>query len=326
MTAERLVLTDPERDEVAAIVDATMVPGESWDPMSVVGSATRHAQRLPLRLRRFLCWVRENETDVAVVSNLPIDPDLPSTPTGWDDAVKTGAGLYEELVLLLVGAGLAEPFGWADQQDGRVVHDVCPAPGQETAMTSASSETALSLHTEDVHHACRGDYVSLYCLRNPDAVGTTLVRVDDLDLPPELRRSLRRPEFVFHADDSHTAGSPSALGGHLDGRPHECGAVLFGPDERPYLRFDIDFMSAVAGAERAAEAIAGTQRLFADALTRVVLDPGDLVFVDNYRVVHGRDPFTPRYDGGDRWLKRLNLIRDVRRIYAGGRRRNRIIA
>lgn len=317
----RLVLTDTERAEVAALVDEVGTLGQNWDPLAVAGSATTHAQRLPLRLRQFLCEVRETEADIAVVSNLPVDRDLAPTPAGWDVAAKTGAGRREELTLLLVGAGLAEPFGWANQQDGRVVHDVCPVPGQEAALTSASSETELSLHTEDVYHPCRGDYVSLYCLRNPDAVGTTVVRVDDLDLPGELRETLRRAEYRFYADDSHAVGFTTGAGrdNHLSGRPYELGSVLFGPHERPYLRFDIDFMSG------ASDAIHRTQQMFGDVIDRVVLSPGDAIFVDNYQVVHGREPFTPRYDGHDRWLKRLNLIRDVRRIYAGSDRRSRII-
>ncbi|ONI88802.1 hypothetical protein ALI22I_17660 [Saccharothrix sp. ALI-22-I] len=324
----RLELTGAERAEVAALVDevGTATHGQHWDPLALAGSATTHAQRLPLRLRQFLCDVRENEADIAMVSNLPIDPGLAPTPAGWDVAAKTGAGRREELTLLLVGAGLAEPFGWANQQDGRVVHDVCPVPGQEAALTSASSEIELSLHTEDVYHPCRGDYVSLFCLRNPDEVGTTVVRVADLEVPQELREALRRTEYRFYADDSHAVGFTTGVGpdNHLDGRPYERGSVLFGPHERPYLRFDIDFMSAEAGSEPT-DAIHRTQRMFGDVVDRVALAPGDAIFVDNYQVVHGREPFTPRYDGHDRWLKRLNLIRDVRRIYASSDRRNRII-
>lgn len=332
----RLELTDTERAEVAALVDDVGSAGNAdgdWDPLAIASSATTHAQRLPLRLREFLCDVRETEADLSVVSNLPIDPSLPPTPAGWDLAAKTGAGHREELTLLLVGSALAEPFAWANQQDGRVVHDVCPAPGQEAALTSASSETELSLHTEDVYHSCRGDYVSLFCLRNPDAVGTTVVRVADLDLQPELREALRRPEFRFYADDSHAVGfTTGTQDDYLGGRPYETGSVLFGPLEHPYLRFDIDFMSA-DGADPGdktdmtdmTDVIQRTQGTFGEAIERVALAPGDAVFVDNYQVVHGREPFTPRYDGHDRWLKRLNLIRDVRRIYASGDRRSRIL-
>jgi Fe(II)/alpha-ketoglutarate-dependent arginine beta-hydroxylase len=324
---ERIVLTDEERDEVARLVDQIAGDAESWDPMRFVDSSTTSAERLPLRLRQFMAQVRANESDIAVVSNLPLHEDMPPTPTGWDMAAKTGAGHREEVVLLLCGSALGEPFGWASQQDGRVVHDVCPAPGQENSMTSASSQTELSLHTEDIFHPCRGDYVSLYCLRNPDEVGTTLVRIAALDLPEQTRSVLQQERFRFYPDDSHIgAVLPGDEDDRLAGRQHTVGPVIFGPRERPYLRFDIDFMSAVDDDQEAADAVRATQDRLVESIERVVLSPGDAVFVDNYRVVHGREPFTPRYDGKDRWLKRLNLIRDVRRIYAMSDRRSRIIA
>jgi hypothetical protein len=40
----------------------------------------------------------------------------------------------------------------------------------------------------------------------------------------------------------------------------------------------------------------------------MVLRTGDLLVIDNYRAVHGRTPFVPRYDGTGRWLKRSLVI------------------
>jgi alpha-ketoglutarate-dependent taurine dioxygenase len=44
----------------------------------------------------------------------------------------------------------------------------------------------------------------------------------------------------------------------------------------------------------------------------IQLRPGDIAFIDNYRAVHGRKSFRARYDGTDRWLKRLNITRNLR--------------
>jgi L-asparagine oxygenase len=63
----------------------------------------------------------------------------------------------------------------------------------------------------------------------------------------------------------------------------------------------------------------------AGTATKVVLAPGDAAFFDNYRLVHGREPFVARYDGQDRWLKRLNLIRDIRRLHIAAGTRSRIV-
>jgi alpha-ketoglutarate-dependent taurine dioxygenase len=48
----------------------------------------------------------------------------------------------------------------------------------------------------------------------------------------------------------------------------------------------------------------------------VTLAPGEVLVVDNDLVVHGRVPFQARYDGTDRWLKRISVTSDLRRSRA----------
>ena len=324
---EKLILNDDERAAVSRLADAALADWQPWDALAFAEQASTVAEYLPTRLRRFLTGVRCAQADVAMVSGLPLADDLAPTPTGWEMAAKTGAGQREELMLLVCAAALGDPFGWSDQQKGRIVHDVCPAPGQERSLTSASSEADLALHTEDVHHPCRGDYVSLLCLRNPDSVGTTFVRVDSLDVPPDVREVLSDDRFRFYADDSHenTELDAEQESGRLQNRVSMDGSVLFGPPDFPYLRIDLDFAAALDGDDDADEAIRVAFQSLRRSVERVVLQPGDLVFMDNYRVVHGREPFTPRYDGHDRWLKRVNLIRDIRRVFVETRSLTRVI-
>jgi alpha-ketoglutarate-dependent taurine dioxygenase len=92
------------------------------------------------------------------------------------------------------------------------------------------------------------------------------------------------------------------------------------------MRIDLDVIAAADDDDKAAEAAVQTiTRLLHDGRERLVLAPGDAVFIDNYRVVHGRDPFFPCYDGSDRWLKRLNLSRDLRRAFVTTRTHSRIL-
>ncbi|OON72939.1 TauD/TfdA family dioxygenase [Streptomyces tsukubensis] len=318
---QRLQLTDAEQAEINTLVDRFIAAGHDWDPLTAAEAATATAQRLPLRLREFLTGARTAESGITVVSGVPLDPRLADTPIGWEAAAKSAAGRREEIALLLCGAAMGDPFGWESQQEGRLVHDVSPSRGMETSLTSASSEKTLSLHTEDVFHPCRADYVALLCLRNPDGVATTVAGVDALRLSPERRDALTEPRFHFFPDDSHTG----PITGHTSGddREAEADRVLFGPEQAPYLRFDVDFMEAADPG--AGDAMRAADELLSSSPDRVVLNPGDLVFIDNYKVVHGRAPFTPRYDGADRWLKRLNLLRDVRRLYARSNTRTRLV-
>ncbi|MFC0531675.1 TauD/TfdA family dioxygenase [Phytohabitans kaempferiae] len=322
---DRLVLTPDERDEITALVEEVLGRDSTPDVLGIAEEGTVLAERLPHRLRDFLAGIRADESEIAVISGLSVG-DLPPTPVDWRAAAATGAGRHAEIVLLLCASALAEPFGWASQQDGRIVHDVCPGRGQESSFTSASSRLALSLHTEDVFHPCRGDYVALLCTRNPEQTATTLARLDAREVPEDFLAVLSEDRFRFYPDDSHVPAERRQAGDdRLTSRYHTVGKVAFGPPDRPYLRFDLDFMDAVEGDEDAAKAISVMHDYLVASAQEVVLAPGDLVMIDNYRVVHGRNPFAPRWDGNDRWLKRLNLIRDIRRIYLHNGSRSRIL-
>ncbi|ANN21659.1 hypothetical protein SD37_09295 [Amycolatopsis orientalis] len=310
-------MTAAESSEVASLADRTLGAMSDGELVGHLDEVRVASENLPSRLRSFLIESRVTESEIFSVSGLPIGSDLPPTPAGWTAAQRTGAGLREQMVLLLCGSLVGDPFTWATQQNGRLVHDVCPAPDAERSLTSASSLAALSLHTEDVHHACRGDYVALLCLRNPDAVATSVVRADAVALAPEIRRLLREQRFEFHPDDSHT-GSGRDAGSAVDEGP-----VFFGPEERPYVRFDADFVSGKD--DVAQDAVRDAAKCFQAATEQLVLEPGEVVFLDNYRVVHGRGSFVPRYDGTDRWLKRVNLARDIRRTYRKLGTRSRVI-
>jgi L-asparagine oxygenase len=325
-SVESLVLRAEERAEITRLADETLARRQPWDPLAFTGEAAAVAHYLPARLRHFLARARTEQAGVTIVSGLPLSEDLVPTPTGWELAAKTGAGQREELLCMLCAGALGDPFGWSDQQNGRIVHDVCPAPGQERSLTSASSELNLALHTEDVHHPCRSDYVGLLCLRNPDATGTTFVRVDRMDVSEDVRGILSADRFRFYADDSHenTELDAEQLAGRHENRVSQDGSILFGPPDFPYLRIDFDFASALDG--DAGTAMSRAFEALRASVERVVLKPGDMAFLDNYRVVHGREPFSPRYDGLDRWLKRVNVIRDVRRIFVETRSLTRVIA
>jgi L-asparagine oxygenase len=235
---KRLVIEPDERRQIERLVDDVLAEYGHWDPVQFVPHAKTVAESLPLRVRRFFRQVQSEETDVAVLSGLPVSPDLEPTPTGWDMAQKTGVGRREEVVLTLCGAVLGEPFAWSNQQDGRIVHDVCPAPGMERSETSGSSTAPLSLHTEDAFHQCRCDYVALLCLRNPDRIGTTVVRADRLGLPAPLSATLSEKRFRHRPDQSHVGPH-----GHA-GDVADLDAIMFGPGETPYLRIDFDDTSA----------------------------------------------------------------------------------
>jgi len=236
--------------------------------------------------------------------------------------------LSHDIAFYLISCLLGEPIGWATQQDGYVMHDVYPVKGFEHEQIGWGSEETLTWHTEDAFHPLRTDYLGLMCLRNPDDVVTTFADIADVKIDDATRAVLLEERFRILPDDSHRPRN-GAAGEDSDDRvarllwrsrerveralvSPEPVAVLFGDPDDPYVRLDPHYMAGVQQGETERQALEKTVAAVDAALTGVVLQPGDICFIDNYRVVHGRKPFRARFDGTDRWLRRLNVARDLR--------------
>ncbi|BCM69937.1 MULTISPECIES: TauD/TfdA family dioxygenase [Streptomyces] len=248
---------------------------------------------------RHACRPVDTPDGLYVLRGLPVDDaSLGPTPGHWSAAGDAGA-LYDA-VLLLLSTVLGTPIAWAGQQNGRFVHNIVPSPGHEREQTGASSSVLLSPHTEDAFHPGRAHLLVLACLRNPDAVATTAASVRRVRLARSDVELLSRPALPILPDDAYA--EPEAY----DGGPPPV-PTLWAAEDGLTLRFDPAYTPLD---QASAEHRAAYGRL-ADELARVsvavTLAPGDILVLDNDLVVHGRVPFTARYDGTDRWLKRSSV-------------------
>lgn len=89
--------------------------------------------------------------------------------------------------------------------------------------------------------------------------------------------------------------------------------VLFGSIQSPYLRLDPDFRDEIEDNQEIKSAFDELVRIINKRISFIILKPGDICFIDNYRSVHGRKPFKASYDGNARWLKRINITKDLRK-------------
>jgi L-asparagine oxygenase len=56
------------------------------------------------------------------------------------------------------------------------------------------------------------------------------------------------------------------------------------------------------------------------------LSPGEILFVDNRRAVHGRSPFVPQYNGEDRFLLRCFSVFDYEKTRYARPENQRVVA
>jgi Fe(II)/alpha-ketoglutarate-dependent arginine beta-hydroxylase len=287
------------------------------------------ADELPRRLRQELIYFRLTEPSaICVVRGWTVSgPELGNTPAHWRDRSSAASTLVHDLFFFLCAAVIGSPVAWASKHDGFLMHNVVPIAGDEHQQLSSGSYAELTWHTEDAFHPLRADYLGLLCLRNPDATKTTLGCVEDL--PRELTRDpiFFEPRFHILPDASRLHGTFRHAGRDLPERTAEIARahmtkmlsepdpmpVLFGESNRPYLRMDQHYSRSADGDKEAEGRLHDLTRAISDNLTGYALKPGEIIFVDNYRAVHGRKSFAPRHDGNDRWLRRLNIVRDLRK-------------
>lgn len=275
------------------------------------------AQELPRSLREAANEARlDDRKHVFIVSGNTVHPRLEDTPPHWRDGDSGTSGAYAFL-LALYGSLLGDLIGWATQQDGRIVTDVVPVRGLEQSLVSSSSAKELGWHTEDAFSRSRADHVGLFCLRTRGDVATTLSYVDLRVLPRDVAEILWQKRFHIHPDSSHNTSPVSEDSSTFDNRA-EVGdadgvALLSGSPDAPVLRIDRDFTIARTDDPEAAGALAELISHLDGNTYEITLGAGDIGFIDNRNVVHGRRPFRARYDGKDRWLKRINVVSDLRR-------------
>ena len=330
----QLILSAEEGNEIKSLVTELRNRFRSVEEREFLNNSAVYARKLPERVHQFLNDFKqlEGSTGVCLISGYPInDVEIGQTPSHWRRNGAISPTLEEEMVLVMFGALLGELIGWSTQQDGHLVHDVIPIRENEESQLGTGSKTLLWWHTEDAFHPLRGDYLVLMCLRNPDNVPTTFSCVDNTRVSEKHASILFESRFYIRPDESHSETNRGgqqgvALGDDLLDTSYaklaqmvtapESLPVLFGARDLPYVRIDPYFMTTDNGDREAEEALEALVNEIEENIVEEVLQPGSFLFIDNYRTVHGRKPFTARYDGKDRWLKRINITRDLRKSRA----------
>ena len=242
-------------------------------------------------------------TAAVLLKNLPIDPEIPRTPTDGSNTLNKATFVAEAMLLALGELSGAKVVGYSAevQYSNPWVHEGFPRDSPGSALTAASE---LSYHQDMSYQDNIPDILGLYCLRegHDKGVWTTLIDVREiiLQLPDDIVSVLRQPRFQIRTSD-WVATSWSATS---QGRPMLEGYSLHLP---------VHWENMVGLDNESQWALALMQEAILKAEPhKVHFEPGDLVFFNNQRMVHGRTPYTDlKYDGGDRVLNRAYFRRDL---------------
>jgi hypothetical protein len=199
-----------------------------------------------------------------------------------------------------------------------MIQDVFPIRGDEHRESGHGSETFLSFHTDDAFRPDSADYLLLFGLRNSDVVPTFIAAVRDVMLSQRERQLLSEPRFCIVPDDEHIrqlelrAPDDPALERAIAARDNpEPVPVLFGDPASPRIRIDLPFIRCAGRSPEAERALEDLRAELDRVKQPLVAAPGTLLVLNNHRVAHARDSFTARYDGTDRWLRKIIVSRDL---------------
>ncbi len=329
---ERIFLSEKESSDIKSIVKNVAGQYTSVEDPYFLQKACVIAHEIPKRIRTFLNNFKllEPSSGICLISGYPIsDEKIGKTPSHWQHRPEISPTLEEEILFILFSSLLGEVVGWSTQQAGNLVHDVIPIKGHEHEQLGSSSEELLTWHCEDAFHPYRGDYLGMMCLRNHERAATTVASIDTIQLEPEEVQILFEPRFTIRPDESHLEKNKSDLQAwrndssdflksayqqinEMNKNPDKI-PVLYGDPQNPYIRIDPYFMDELKEDQQAQETLNKLIKAIDAKLTDLILQPGDFCFIDNFKAVHGRKPFKARYDGKDRWLKRVIITRDLRK-------------
>lgn len=319
---KHITLSSAEIDKIDEVIGSVPIDSYPIDPINefeVLKRLSIYAHQLPTRLVEFILDFKYDEVEkgVSLVKGMNIDENrISHTPEHWKHYDSAYSTLKEEIFLLLCSSLLGDGFGWSSQQEGRMMHNIVPIKGDEYKQEGSSTLTDLFWHTEEAFHPFRCDYLALFCIRNEDQAITTYASACDLDLKDEEKQVLFQPHFTILPDTSHLKQENRSDGiGEMQDKPKKV-PILYGDYEHPYICID----PAYTALEFENETIKQTYTKVIGEIERnlqsIVLEPGDLLLIDNCRAVHGRRSYKSTYTKNSRWLKRLNITRDLRKSRA----------
>lgn len=244
---------------------------------------------------------------------------LVETPIGFSPLPDTSSTVLGRASALAVhGLLRLETVSYGSENDGHLFVNLVAMPGQ--GAVPEKSKASMRGHTDAVSFPFNGeddpedpriapspDFVTLICLRNPGGVPTRVMSVTDMlaRLSAEDIAELKKAQYDIRAQRTFRLGTKRVLGDEhaVLGAP-----VLKDTERGTYVRYS---HSSVIPSEEGGAAARASGRLEAacnEAAVPVVINPGDIVLVNNRLALHGRGEVGDGVGGQSRWLLRTYAL------------------
>jgi hypothetical protein len=256
--------------------------------------------QLPKTLTKKLNYfsINGSPTGFLLIKNIPIvNEKLPNTPSS--NNCKIGETTILARIQGILLSSIAEMVSYEAEGYGRLFQDIIPIQTMANNQTSVSSNVELEIHTEQAFSKLRPDILSLSCLRGDKNALTHILPIQTIidNVTNEELQLLKQPFWNCGVDLSFKINGVDFIEGDIRG-PFS----IINETNRNTLLFDQDLMTGVN--EESNIMIKKIVDIYYKHRISHNLKQGEILFVDNRIAVHGRSPFTPNYDGKDRFLIR----------------------
>lgn len=274
-----------------------------------------YASQLPMRVQQFYYDLKTDfqHSGISIIKGFP-HLESRSTPASWDYKDAYTPSLDLDYLSVLASSCLGYVFGWSTQQAGKLIHDLIPQKNKGESQTGYGSNTELLMHTEDSFHDLRAEYVCMFGVRNDDKVPTTLASIKDFKLDENNFEILYNKSCQLLPDESHL--DEAQLSGDVsEAMENEASNLhtFYGCKSNPFMCYDPAYTNFDTLEKDFLHAYNELKEEIADKTHDVVIEPGDICIIDNRKVVHGRRAYFPKFDGTERWLKRISITTNIRK-------------
>lgn len=324
-----LKVQEDEKELLIILADKYKHVCPSKNPEKFTYYAKKLSKKLPENIKTQLDHFKSNGhvNGALLIQNLPYKNNI-ETPK--NNKKHIGQTTILARVQAIFNQYLGEMVSYEAEGDGYLFQDMVPNKKLKHTQTSLGSNVELELHTEQAFSDYRPDYLSLACIKGDSCAYTYFLHVSQIveQLHPSKIHFLQQKNWKIGVDMSFALnGCDFAIRGPmsiLNKNEEDCFDLFYEEmDEENNkndnlimqkfdLVFDQDLM--VGENDEANNLIEEIIDIYFKHRDGHVLQPGEILILNNNKVVHGRSPFQPLFDGNDRFIVRSFILNDLNKI------------
>lgn len=257
---------------------------------------------LPVSIKEQINDFINNQEPILLIKHLPIDENLIKTPinNSFHIGGKTMMGKISAIISEFIGSMVC----YEAEGNGKLFQDMVPNKKLSNSQTSLSSKVELELHTEQAFSDLRPDYLNLACLRGNNEAKTYYLPMD------VVLENMNKDELIQLNEKNWYMGVDLSF--MMNGCENNKRGPLSLFTNNSNFVFDQDLLISTNSTSK--YLVDKIINLYYKYRKHIVLEPGDLLIINNNNCVHGRSSFTPNYDGYDRFIVRSFIMTSLDKI------------